>query len=59
MEFIKDRIDDLNSCFFEPGDPKPLSIIRQAFGIHIYTNIVIIEKRNVNVVSPVWIGKNE
>lgn len=59
IEYIKDRIDDLNAQFAEPYGVKSTQFTKTAYAIHIYFNLIAIEKREFDYKSPVWIGERD
>ncbi len=56
MAYVKDRLDDLNAWFAEPGDPPATDFTKSAYAIHVYLNLVIFEKALVSVSSPIRVG---
>lgn len=57
IEFVKDKIDDINAWVAEPNDPQVSDFTKSTFAIHVYANLVIFEKRQFNLSSPVWVGR--
>jgi len=53
IEFVKDRVDDLNAWWAEPGDPQATDFTKMTFGIHIYPNCVVFEKTPVLLSSAI------
>ncbi len=58
IEFVKDKVDDLNAWFSEVKDPQTSEFTKSTYSIHGYVNLVIFEKRQVDISSPVWVGRN-
>ena len=57
IEFVKDRIDDVNKYFFEPNDRKAIPEMMGIVSISVYPNIVIFEKQNFKLESAVRVGR--
>ena len=55
IEYVKDRLDDINAYFSEPSDPEPTTFTKTTAGIHVYLNCIVIDKGAVDSRSPVWV----
>jgi len=57
VEFIKTRLDDLHAWFVDGPQPAAMDFATTTYGIFIYLNIVVIEKRPVGKPFHVQIGR--
>jgi len=53
IEYLKDRLDDLNAWCIEPADRLPNDFTRTTYALHWYYNLVVVEKRLADLRSPV------
>jgi hypothetical protein len=59
VEFIKTRIDDLHAWFLDGAAPQAMDFAVTTYGIFIYLNLVVIEKRPVRKPFDVQIGSKK